>query len=349
MQKKVLIELEQLLKEGKIRILKEFVSEEMINDDLVRLKKKVYHKKQIKRIVYWSVSAAACILLFFSIRHVAFFLEKQTDKAEMLGMIQNMSIDASDNVTVIVGNKEKVAADKDVNISQDEEGALLVNSEKVADVKEKKSEIVQVIVPRGKRSSVKFSDGSVAWLNSGSKLVYPSEFEKKSRDIYVEGEIYIEVSKNESCPFFVRTKDLDIKVLGTIFNVTAYREDNYSNVVLVRGSVEVTTSKKQKNLLKPNNYFHYEDGKSSVTNVDIYDYICWKDGIMKLNNEPLSEIFKRLSRYYNVNIIFNSNRTDLLYKGKLNLNGTLKDVLRNISFSEPIKYSYAKDTYIVTL
>ena len=81
------------------------------------------------------------------------------------------------------------------------------------------------IVPVGRRSSITFADGTRLWVNSGSKVVYPVKFAKEKREIFVEGEIYLHVSRDEQKPFIVKTHQMDIKVLGTQFNVTAYENE----------------------------------------------------------------------------------------------------------------------------
>ena len=92
------------------------------------------------------------------------------------------------------------------------------------------------------RSSLTFSDGTKIWVNSGSKVIYPVSFEKKKREIYVEGEVYLDVTHDTSWPFVVRTQQVDVKVLGTSFNVSAYKDDSNMQVTLVEGKVEVNTN-----------------------------------------------------------------------------------------------------------
>ena len=110
----------------------------------------------------------------------------------------------------------------------------------------------QIIVPPGKRTNVVFADGTKICVNAGTRVVYPEVFLDDSREIYVEGEIYLEVFRDESRPFIVRTEKMNVRVLGTTFNISAYKNQTESSVVLVEGKVEVELINKQKIKVSPN-------------------------------------------------------------------------------------------------
>jgi transmembrane sensor len=112
----------------------------------------------------------------------------------------------------------------------------------------------QLVTQKGSRSQIVLPDGSKVWLNAGSTLDYPKQFNGKTRAVQLQGEAYFEVAKNAEHPFIVHTKTFDIKVLGTGFNVRAYPDEDSAVTSLVHGSVEVITAGKEKRsiLLKPN-------------------------------------------------------------------------------------------------
>lgn len=97
------------------------------------------------------------------------------------------------------------------------------------------------------------------YVNAASHVIYPSVFNDDKREIAVEGEVFLEVAHNPKVPFIVKTKGLDVKVLGTVFNVTAYEADDIS-VVLVNGRVEVNSSAKEKMILNPSQMVNWKDG-----------------------------------------------------------------------------------------
>ena len=140
---------------------------------------------------------------------------------------------------------------------------------------------------------------------------------------------------------------MEIEVLGTWFNVKSFDaiEEN-SDVVLVTGSVNVRTESGKKIELKPNQRFSYaKDGKSTIENVDVYDYICWKDGLMRFKSENLSNILKRLSDYYGKDICWGKEIEDLKCSGKLDLKEDMENVLDGLTKMLPVVYSKDGENY----
>jgi len=122
-------------------------------------------------------------------------------------------------------NGNNIEIDTNHKIKQDAEGDEVV--------------LNTVIVPYGKRTLITLSDNSKIWINSGSKLIYPAKFASDKREVYLDGEAIFEVSHNKNHPFYVVTRDMEVKVLGTVFNLSAYLDDNTTNTTLESGSVEL--------------------------------------------------------------------------------------------------------------
>lgn len=101
----------------------------------------------------------------------------------------------------------------------------------------------QIITAKGKRSQLQLSDGTMLWVNSATRVIYPTQFSETEREIYVDGEIYIEVAKENKRKFIVKTKDFSVQVLGTKFNVSSYENNAISKVLLVEGKVSVKKDK----------------------------------------------------------------------------------------------------------
>lgn len=164
----------------------------------------------------------------------------------------------------------------------------------------------------------------------------------------VDGEVYLQVAKSKDCPFVVKTKNFQVKVLGTEFNVSAYQDDPSASVVLVNGSVEVE-SKKQKTILEPNQLAEIQTRGISVKNIDAYEYICWKDKILLLRDRPLNEVWKKLERYYNCSI-FSSPETDSIrLSGKLDLQDNISDVMDILSTSADFSYTLNEKNHVYVI
>ena len=165
--------------------------------------------------------------------------------------------------------------------------------------------------------------------------------EKKVRGIYVNGEIYIEVAKDETSPFYVRTSEFDVRVYGTKFNVTSYKADLNKSVVLVEGSVSVLTKEKEAEeiFLHPNQMYKTDQPGNKVTDVNALQYITWKDGIWQFTSERLENIVLRLSRYYGIKIHCDEISAAKSCTGKLVLFDDINETLQIIEEIFGVKYT----------
>lgn len=188
-----------------------------------------------------------------------------------------------------------------------------------------------LVTPAGQRAQIILQDGTEVWLNAKSKLTYPAEFKGKERRVQVEGEAFFKVAKNPKRPFIVTTKDIDLKVLGTQFNVYSYPETNYVQTSLIEGRVYVsfTNSSKKGIVLTPNQQVTTENGRMRVEPIAVKEHFLWVDGIYAFEHEPLISILKKLELYYDVEIIVEDpsifNET---YTGKFRQRDSLDDVFR---------------------
>ena len=266
-------------------------------------------------------------------------------------------VEASDNEVKLIfsDQSEEIITSKDVAIEYDSNGEILVNADKrlaqkLSNQKSDEEKLNQLVVPRGKRSSLTLSDGTKLWLNSGSRAIYPAVFNKKEREIFIEGEAYLEVAHDASKPFYVVTNQIHVKVLGTKFNISTYPEDASSLVVLVEGSVQATVDSK-KLTMKPKQLLTYEKstGVTEVKETEVLQYTSWKDGWMYCEKESLQTIATKLSRFYNIKIEFKDNNArELTLTGKLDLKTECADIFKAISSTAPIAYEIQNDVIILS-
>jgi hypothetical protein len=254
-------------------------------------------------------------------------------------------------------NTQLIVSDEKVVLVDEEESVIVYDSAKirVGNTEEKLTQretsgYNQLVVPKGKRSKLTLSDGTKVWVNAGTRVIYPAEFDKDERELYVEGEIFLQVAHNKDWPFVVKTKDIAVKVLGTEFNVTAYESDDMERVVLASGSVKITGKGKESSegtVLSPNNMYQYDGKTGSVEAVDVNKYISWKDGMYLFENERLTVIMNRLSRYYGKDIECASAVEQLKCSGKLDLKNSLDEVLSGIAYTAPITYENRDGKFII--
>jgi transmembrane sensor len=160
-----------------------------------------------------------------------------------------------------------------------------------------------VVADNGQISRIVLPDNSEVWLNSGSKLTYSDKYAKSDRNLKLEGQAYFNVSHNASIPLIVQSRDVNVKVLGTKFEVDAYHTSRKTSVILEEGSVEMSLNKYTDNklILEPGQQviFDAETNKYSRKNVKVQKYTSWRKGILNLYNCPLSDAIPKLERRYN--------------------------------------------------
>lgn len=189
-----------------------------------------------------------------------------------------------------------------------------------------------VTVPTTQIKKVMLPDGTQVMLNSRSQLRYPEKFDSRTREVYLQGEAYLEVAHNKEKPFIVHANNFNIQVLGTKFNVNSYNRES-AFVALVDGSVQVTTAKNQnKVMMKPNNLLRLRDGNiDELVHTQATDYISWLDKKLKLNGDKIDRIMTNLANYYDLEIVYKKPTPQIGLYGKLELKAEPQKVLEAIS------------------
>lgn len=163
-------------------------------------------------------------------------------------------------------------------------------------------------IPYGKTFKLSLSDGSQVVLNAGTTLKYPVNFlSGEDRTVFLNGEAYFEIAQDLEHPFIVNTENMDVKVLGTHFNVNSYSETHKTVAVLLEGKVlaENKLFADDKKLLQPNEKVFFEDNELKVENVDVQKYVAWVQGKLIFVDDSFDVIIKKLERKYNVKIVNN--------------------------------------------
>ncbi|MDR1201719.1 MAG: FecR domain-containing protein [Tannerellaceae bacterium] len=209
----------------------------------------------------------------------------------------------------------------------------------------------ELFVPSGQRARITLPDGSTVWLNAGSTLLYPSSFGKE-RKVQLTGEAYFDVAENPDKAFIVSTKFIDIKALGTQFNVESYPKSEYASTALVDGSVKVykPDEASQGIVLSPNQQLFYENGRFRLKVSMDKDELLWKDGIYSFKKERLDVIVKKLELYYDVEIVVEAPRIlKYEYTGKFRQRDGVMEILRIIQQIHGFKMDVDEDSNRITI
>ncbi len=165
-------------------------------------------------------------------------------------------------------------------------------------------------VPKGSKPfKLKLADGTDVWLNVASSITYPTVFTGKERKVVVTGEAYFEVTHNAAMPFIVKqaNKNLEVRVLGTHFNVNTYDDESSMNVTLLEGSVNVTGN--QSNiLLSPGQQARVNDkGIKKINNANVEEVMAWKNGTFHFDGADIQIIMRQIEKWYNVDVVYKDN------------------------------------------
>lgn len=164
----------------------------------------------------------------------------------------------------------------------------------------KQNPSISVFAPLGQRSELTLADGTLVWLNSGSRLEVHEGFNSNMREVNLDGEAYFSVTKNADKPFVVHTKSYSVKVMGTEFNVSSYANAQEWSVALVKGKVEIYGGNNANVVLTPNMKAEEIRGKLVTSEFSDHDAFLWREGIMSFEDASFSDIFSRLETYYHV-------------------------------------------------
>jgi transmembrane sensor len=302
-----------------------------------RLTKDLDALKPIKKTNLTFLKYAAAVLL--AMLSISYFIYTNTkiDKPQ-IGAVVATNSQKTDQIVL------KLANGSEVNLTNDglsktitEHGATLY-SEKQGELNYKNSSSQpsepaaynEVTIPFGKQFKITLADGTKVWLNASSSLRFPVAFHPNKRDVYVTGEAYFEVSKDASRPFTVHTKQSEIVVTGTEFNVASHEDRNEVKTTLVEGSVNVNFAN-QSMKLAPG-----EESTSNILNqpmskveADVEQTIAWKSGYFVFD-QPLKEVLNILSRWYGVTIILDKKIANSTVAGKFSNKRSLEQILTYI-------------------
>jgi transmembrane sensor len=199
----------------------------------------------------------------------------------------------------------------------------------------------QLITAKGSKGQFLLPDSTVVWLNSETKLTYPSRFTGDKRLVELEGEAYFEVAKDLKKPFIVRTEKIDIEVLGTHFNVNSYAANEYVRTALLSGSVKITGAMLDEPIyLKPDELFEYRETTeaTSVVRAKVNLYTQWIQDRLVFDKTPLSEVLTSMEGRYNVEITCREPHTASARVSLTIRQESLAEVLGALSLITPIKY-----------
>ena len=315
------------------------------DDDLLKIWKNIEsfedqirnHKRHIK--LYKVMRYAALLIFVVSVGFAGYWGFHRNQKMYVYtlpavsGTGHQSRLHLSNGTTVdLEKENSKIALNSDQKIVIDNEKVIDLTN----DTQPEELKMNEVVIPYGKKSQLVLEDGTKVWLNAGSRMAFPTRFTGKTREVFLEGEGYFEVANKKNQPFMVNTGEITVKVLGTRFNISAYKTDKLTETVLLEGKVALSQPSvlgfmKRETQLAPNQKATYDriSQSTSVINETDADFaIAWTEGWFKFSKQNMNDVLTKLQRYYNVQFVFDSELwTAELITGKLDLKESVESVM----------------------
>lgn len=307
------------------------------------------------------LSLAASVLLFISLGTAGVLFLTNQNQEFRFSAAENGSTES--RIILSTGDEIKLSQDHSTIVLNDSAQKIAVNDtvidlDKKSNLQKSHKRLNEITIPYGQKSELLLADGTKVWLNAGSRFAFPTDFSGKNREVYLEGEACFDVVENKSKPFVVKTGNLDIKVLGTHFNVSAYPEDETVETVLLQGSVALSKPSalgfnKKNVVLIPNQKARFQKEAEEFTVTDEPDVefsVAWTYGYLHYTRESLHSVLRRVQRYYNVEVeISEDYPTDDEISGKLNLNESVEEVIAVLSVASGFDYSISDEKILIKM
>ncbi|MFA9187778.1 FecR family protein [Flavobacterium magnesitis] len=315
------------------------------------IEKKVKKRKKFRKLIYYSAAA-----VFFGILTMGYFNKTSFFKQpEGIPIIVNNVIKAgTDKAILTLEDGSNVLLEKDKTYEKD--NVVSNGKELVCGKNQGKSGLVYnyLTIPRGGQFQIKLSDGTNVWLNSESKLKFPVAFvEGNPREVeLIYGEAFFDVSpstEHKGAKFKVLNKNQEVEVLGTEFNIKAYKDEDKIYTTLVEGKVTVSDFVLKKYLV-PNqqSIINLKNGNITINPIDAYNEVLWTKGIFSFKSKTLKEIMNVMSRWYDVQVVFqNTELEKVKFNGVLSKNDDIKEILTIIKKTNFINEYEIKDQKII--
>lgn len=314
-----------------------------------RILKEVEEKQdsgKTRLLVYGLVKYAAVALLFFSVGALLFYKQSQFNPQFLT---QKMAEPVPENSAKLIrANGENILLSQSKSVLKyKSDGKLVVNNDTLMTDSSNPAPAMamnQLIIPYGKTSEILLPDGTKVFLNAGSRLVYPERFTGKTREVFLVGEAFFDVSHDHEHPFIVQVSDLRVKVLGTRFNISAYPTDNVIETVLAEGKVRMERNNAglfdKATELIPNQLASFDriTKETSIRIVDTDNYTLWTAGILKFESADLNRITKRIERFYNISFKYvDPLLGGLRISGKMELKEDKDEICERIARTASVK------------
>jgi ferric-dicitrate binding protein FerR (iron transport regulator) len=299
-----------------------------------------------KRVRLHPWKAAAAVLLLVLGGTVAYFYTgRHVPPQPALAALPPVQVIDGQQAVLALGDGRKVQLDELADGAAIQEGNTVIRKvnphqlEYRVTGKNGKIAYHTLSVPRGEQYELLLPDGSRVWLNAASAIRFRSSFQGKARDMELTGEAYFEVVQLPQQPFIVQAAGQTVQVLGTHFNIKAYKEEEHPVTTLLEGSVKISSRQDPGGILQPGEQAEMNSrGEIKIAATDPQQAIAWKNGDFDFYNKSLQDVMLDISRWYNITVEYQGNVPTVRFSGSISREKRLAEVLRLISLTQPVKF-----------
>lgn len=314
------------------------------SNSLKHIREKIKARK--RRQLWIQITAVASVVILFALSFVFFYTPKSEEMSPVVAKVHaggtKATLIVADGIQVDLtqDNLQEVIGQYGATVLKDKKNELRYDNVEVNEGIEEKPVFHTISAPVGGEYHFTLADGTMVWLNSSSRLTFPTRFTGDTREVLAEGEVYFDVQHDENKPFIVRVNDMSVRVLGTKFCISAYPENEGIMTTLVQGAVQVTSGDNQV-VLKPGcqAVVDQHSGAISQRAVELSLYTSWIQGIFEYENMELNDIMVQLARWYDVQFIFSAPEyKERRFTGVIRKYEDLNDVLDMIEKTTNVKF-----------
>ena len=205
------------------------------------------------------------------------------------------------------------------------------------------NEMLTATTPLGGTYQVILSDGTHVWLNAASSIRFPVKFAGRHRSVELYGEAYFQVAKSKDKPFIVSNEGQEVEVLGTHFNINSYKDEGAIKTTLLEGAVKVNNKR-----LRPGQQSVVNQHGIQIVKANSEEAIAWKNGYFRFNNENIESIMRKISRWYNVSVVYQDDFTDVALNGTISRSKNISEVLELLQLTRLVHFKVEGRRVIVS-
>lgn len=294
-----------------------------------------HHNAKAKALKLWTILGAIAAVMFIVLGVFTYRQNKDTASAPLysndiapginkaiLTLANGKKISLSNTKTGIVISENKLTYNDGSTITGNNTGIQTIST------------------PNGGQYQIMLPDGTKAWLNAASSLTYPTSFVSlKTRKVELSGEAYFEVAKDKNHPFIVQSGKQQVEVLGTHFNINSYADEQATTTTLLEGSVKVSIANtKASQILKPGQQASLSGDNLTVGKADLEEAMAWKNGYFRFNDESITSIMRKLSRWYNIEVQYQGDVPTGGLNGKVSRYKNISAVLKALESTQVVHF-----------